>query len=113
VEADRQRVDDEWAGFLDEVFDGDQESDDWFHRHLRPLLAAASSNEVLRRLYPYQALNQLAFSRTWPPADDLPAINVGSEGLYAVVSRPGPGGELLLEDMSASEAVDRVATLLR
>jgi hypothetical protein len=60
---------------------------------------------VLRRLYPYQALNQLAFSRTWPSADDLPAISVGSEGFYAVVSRPGLGGELLLADMSASEAV--------
>ena len=113
MEVDRHRVDDEWTTFLGEVFESDAENDDWFHRHLRPLLTAGSNYEVLRRLYPYQALNQLAFSRTWPPADDLPAINVGSEGLYAIVSDSGPGGELLLEDTNVSEAVDRLATLLR
>jgi Family of unknown function (DUF6193) len=113
VEVDRLRVDDEWARFLAELFEDDPRNDDWFHRYLRPLLAAASKNEVLRRLYPYQAMNQLAFSRTWPPADDLPAINVGSVGLYAVLSRPGPSGELLLEDTSVSAAVHHVATLLR
>jgi hypothetical protein len=33
--------------------------------------------------------------------------------LYAIVSDSGPGGELLLEDTNVSEAVDRLATLLR
>ena len=102
---------DDWQWFLGE-YNRPDPPDNWFHPVFRPLVVAAAENGILRRLYPYQAMNQLAFSHTDPPSDELPAVGAGSTGWYAVVSHPGPSGEAILETDDVQEAVAKVADLI-
>ncbi|WP_031151995.1 hypothetical protein [Streptomyces erythrochromogenes] len=64
---------------------------DWFQCLFWPLLRAAAELPVLRGVYPSLALNCLVVHHgpdVWrsDPADRWPAVCVGSEGVYAVVS---------------------------
>ena len=101
---DANVVDAEWGRLLDDT--ASPRADDWFTPAFRLIVVAAAQVPVLRAMFPYQAANQLAFSRTttFPFSDDLPAIFVGSTGSYFVVSRSGPDGEVLAETTDPVEA---------
>lgn len=63
----------------------------WFEPLLWPLLRAASDLPSLREVYPSLAMNCLVAyhsQEVWKsaPADRWPAVSVGSDGVYSVIS---------------------------
>jgi Family of unknown function (DUF6193) len=104
----------EWDQLLGKYSQPDPPND-WLHPVFRSLVVAAYDRQELRRYFPYQALNQLAFSTvdTFPFDTHRPAVGVGSLGIYAVVNRPGLGGEILTETVDPVEAGQHVVQLLQ
>lgn len=79
-----------WAGLLADYAPPHPERS-WFEPQLWPLLRAAAEQPALRRVYPILALNRLTMFHSpevfrSAPEDRWPAVVVGSDGLYAVVS---------------------------
>lgn len=81
-------------------------SDDWASEQLIPVIEAAAASERLRRLFPFQSLNRMCFSREpGPPADDLPCIVAQRDGRYLVQAtwRPTDQPEVLVEPMTLEQ----------
>ena len=102
---------------LIEAHEGADPGSDWFSPLFEALLVGAARHPVVREFYAYKRLNQLCFFSRATTADltdneDFPAIGVGSEGVYAVLDRPGPAGVALMETPNVNDALDFAAPLL-
>jgi hypothetical protein len=64
----------------------------WVARGLRPVAALAREDPRLGRLFPFQSLMSLCFSRCsdWPYTNDCPAIGAARDGTYDVSAYPYP-----------------------
>ncbi len=102
-----------WRALIDE-YAGANPAEGWFGPLFEPLLLAAAAHPLVGELYPYQRLNQLCLAREATAGDlsdavDLPAIGVGSTGVYAVLTEPGSDGVLITETPDPVLAVAELA----
>ena len=91
-----------------------EEAESWIARGLLPVLQAARVDPSLGRLFPFQSLMSLCFSRCsdWPYTNDCPAIGAARDGTYDVMAfaypKPdleGPPPPLVGQAANATEAV--------